>query len=44
LQLAQRALEVAVLAAYGWPADLEDEELLRRLLEFNLAPAGNTEP
>jgi hypothetical protein len=26
---------VAVLAAYGWPADLSDEEILARLLALN---------
>ena len=41
LQLAHCALDVAVLAAYGWPADLSDEELLRRLLELNLARTGS---
>ena len=29
-------LDRAVLAAYGWPADLPDEELLARLLAINL--------
>jgi hypothetical protein len=24
-----------VAAAYGWPADLPDEEILKRLLELN---------
>jgi len=32
-----RALDAAVAAAYGWPADLSDEEILSRLLELNLA-------
>jgi type II restriction/modification system DNA methylase subunit YeeA len=32
-----RALDAAVAAAYGWPADLSDEEILGRLLELNLA-------
>ena len=30
-------LDRAVLAAYGWPPDLPDDELLARLLELNLA-------
>jgi hypothetical protein len=29
-----------VFAAYGWPADLSDEEILERLLALNLARAG----
>jgi len=29
-----------VLAAYGWPADIADEEILARLLALNLARAG----
>lgn len=32
-----RTLDAAVAAAYGWPADLSDEEILSRLLELNLA-------
>ncbi|MDG4594096.1 MAG: class I SAM-dependent DNA methyltransferase [Candidatus Contendobacter sp.] len=32
---AHRALDEAVAAAYGWPADLNDEEVLRRLLALN---------
>ena len=31
-----RALDEAVGAAYGWPADLPDDELLTRLLALNL--------
>ena len=30
-----RELDAAVAAAYGWPADLPDEEVLKRLLELN---------
>jgi hypothetical protein len=30
-----RALDAAVLRAYGWPADLDDEAILERLLELN---------
>ncbi len=40
LQHAHRALDEAVLAAYGWPADLGDEELLERLLALNLERAA----
>jgi type II restriction/modification system DNA methylase subunit YeeA len=32
---AHRALDEAVAVAYGWPADLSDEELLWRLLALN---------
>jgi hypothetical protein len=32
-------LDAAVLAAYGWPADLDREELLGRMLALNLARA-----
>jgi type II restriction/modification system DNA methylase subunit YeeA len=35
LQNAHRKLDEAVLAAYGWPAAITDDELLRRLLELN---------
>jgi Reverse transcriptase (RNA-dependent DNA polymerase)/Group II intron, maturase-specific domain len=34
---AQRILDEAVAAAYGWPADIATDEALRRLLELNLA-------
>jgi hypothetical protein len=40
LRLAHARLDAAVLAAYGWPADLPDEELLARLLALNLVRAG----
>jgi hypothetical protein len=33
---AHRQLDEAVFAAYGWPADLSDENLLAQLLELNL--------
>jgi hypothetical protein len=29
-----------VFAAYGWPSNLSDEEILERLLRFNLERAG----
>jgi type II restriction/modification system DNA methylase subunit YeeA len=32
---AHQALDAAVAAAYGWPADLREEEILRRLLALN---------
>jgi hypothetical protein len=39
LAQAHERLDAAVLAAYGWPSDLPDEELLARLLALNLARA-----
>ena len=39
LDLAHRALDAAVLAAYGWPKDLTDDEILTRLLALNLERA-----
>lgn len=41
---AHRALDEAVAAAYGWPADLSDEEVLARLLALNLERAGAEKP
>lgn len=35
LQSAHRALDEAVFAAYGWPSDLDEEEILDRLLVLN---------
>ncbi len=35
LDHAHRALDQAVAAAYGWPADLSDDEVVRRLLALN---------
>jgi hypothetical protein len=37
---AHRRLDEDVFAAYGWPADLSDDDLLARLLELNLSRAG----
>ena len=37
LDLAHRRLDEAVFAAYGWPSDLSDDEILERLLALNLA-------
>ena len=40
LALAHQRLDSAVAAAYGWPADLTDEQILERLLALNLARAA----
>lgn len=40
LKEAHRALDDAVAAAYGWPADLEDHQILARLRELNRSRAG----
>lgn len=40
LDLAHRRLDEAVAAAYGWPADLTDDEILERLLALNLERAA----
>ena len=40
LQLVHEKLDAAVAAAYGWPADVADEEILERLLELNLERAA----
>lgn len=34
-----RALDEAVFAAYGWPADLAADEVLTRLLDLNIQRA-----
>ena len=39
LDALHRALDAAVAAAYGWPADLPDDEVLSRLLALNRARA-----
>ena len=36
LDLAHKKLDAAVTAAYGWPVDLSDEQILERLLALNL--------
>jgi hypothetical protein len=41
LDLARRRLDEAVFAAYGWPADLTDDDLLTRLLALNLEYAAS---
>ena len=35
LDLAHKKLDAAVAAAYGWPADLSDEQILEKLLALN---------
>ena len=40
LDHAHRKLDEAVFAAYGWPADLTDDQLLEKLLALNLARAS----
>jgi type II restriction/modification system DNA methylase subunit YeeA len=39
LTLAHKRLDEAVFAAYGWPADLTDEQILEKLLALNLERA-----
>lgn len=40
LSNAHKALDEAVAAAYGWPTDLTDEQILEKLLELNMKRAG----
>jgi hypothetical protein len=40
LDLAHKKLDAAVAAAYGWPVDLADEQILERLLALNLERAA----
>jgi len=40
LDLAHRKLDEAVFAAYGWPSDLTDDQILERLLALNLERAA----
>ena len=43
LDLAHKKLDAAVAAAYGFPADLTDEQILEKLLALNLErTAGET--
>ncbi len=42
LQNAHRKLDEAVFAAYGWPSNLTDDDILARLLELNLKRAGQS--
>ncbi len=41
LDNAHRKLDAAVFAAYGWPSDLSDDEILARLLALNLERAAH---
>jgi type II restriction/modification system DNA methylase subunit YeeA len=41
---AHRDLDAAVAAAYGWPADIAEEDALARLLELNMARAAANGP
>ncbi len=43
LDLAHKKLDSAVAAAYGWPTDLSDEQILERLLALNLQRADEEE-
>jgi len=36
-------LAAAVFAAYNWPSELEDEEILERLLALNLERAAQND-
>ena len=38
---AHRTLDAAVSAAYGWPSDLTDDQILQRLLDLNKAAEGS---
>ena len=40
LDNAHRKLDAAVFAAYGWPADLSDDDILAQLLALNLERAA----
>ena len=40
LDFAHKKLDAAVAAAYGWPADLTDDQILERLLALNLERAA----
>ena len=40
LDLAHKKLDAAVAAAYGFPTDLTDEQILEKLLALNLARAA----
>jgi hypothetical protein len=40
LDLAHKKLDAAVAVAYGWPADLTDEQILERILALNLERAA----
>jgi len=38
--MAHQKLDAAVFAAYGWPIDLTNEQVLERLLRLNLERAA----
>ena len=40
LAFAHERLDAAVAAAYGWPANLADDEILARLLDLNISRAA----
>ena len=40
MDLAHKKLDAAIAAAYGFPADLTDEQILERLLKLNLERAA----
>ena len=40
LDLAHKKLDAVVAAAYGFPADLTDEQILKKLLALNLERAA----
>lgn len=41
---AHRDLDAAVAAAYGWPADIFDDDALARLLDLNHLRSGAPQP
>ena len=41
---AHRDLDAAVAAAYGWPANISEEDALAKLLELNLSRASSGDP
>ena len=41
---AHRDLDAVVAAAYGWPADISEEDALAKLLQLNLARAAANGP
>ena len=43
LDNAHRDLDAAVAAAYGWPADLTDEQILERLFKLNQTRAAKSQ-
>ena len=43
LDMSHQRLDAAVAAAYGWPPDLTDDEILSRLLALNLERMMNAE-